>query len=97
MATTQHNHPVPGYLFAVLVITLGILNLVLVHPVPGLVYILLALFFIPGTNKKLQQKFGFALPAWIKIVLGIFILWFTLGVSDLGDMIDKVSIPLLDS
>lgn len=97
MAITQRNFPITGYLFAALVFTLGVLNLVLVHPVPGLVYMLLALLFLPGTNNMLRQKLGFAIPAWLKILLGIFILWFTLGVSDLGDMIDKLSIPATGS
>ncbi|OLY93557.1 hypothetical protein SAMN05444008_108149 [Cnuella takakiae] len=97
MAITQRNFPIAGYLFAALVFTLGVLNLVLVHPVPGFVYMLLALLFLPGTNNMLRQKMGFGIPSWVKIFLGIFILWFTLGVSDLGDMIDKASTPLIGS
>lgn len=79
-----------SYLLGSLVFVIGLLNLFLVHPVPGLVFILLSLVYLPQTNTLLQKRFGFAIPLPVKIVLGIVIVWFTLGVSDLGDLIDKL-------
>lgn len=79
-----------SYLLGSLVFVIGLLNLFLVHPVPGLVFILLSLVYLPQTNTLLQKSFGFAIPLLVKIVLGIVVVWFTLGVSDLGDLIDKL-------
>ena len=79
-----------SWIFGIIVFAIGVLNLFLVHPVPGIVFILLSLIFIPHTNKIVRKAFGFSIPLTIKIILGIIIIWFTLGVSDLGDMIDKL-------
>ncbi len=77
-----------GWLFALALVTLGILNLVLVHPVPGIVYMLLSLVYFPPVTTALRNKFSFSIPVFVKIILGIVIVMFTLGVSDLADMID---------
>jgi hypothetical protein len=79
-----------GWIFGIIVLAIGVLNLFLVHPVPGVVYLLLALVYLPAANAVLKKKFGFSIPLLIKIILGIFIIMFTLGVSDLGDMIDRL-------
>ena len=36
----------------------------------------------------LKERLGFSIPLVVKIILSIIIIMFTLGVSDLGDMID---------
>jgi hypothetical protein len=77
-----------SWFFGLVVLAIGILNLLLVHPVPGAVFIMLSLFYFPPVNAILKQEVGFSIPAVVKIILGIVIIWFTLGVSDLGDMID---------
>jgi hypothetical protein len=77
-------------LFAVVLIIIGVLNIVLVHPVPGVVYLLLSVLYLPGVNTFLKSRFGFSIHPLVKIVLGIVILLFTLGVSDLGNMIDAL-------
>ena len=78
--------------FGILVFSIGAANLVLVHPVPGIVFLLLSLLYFPPTDIFLIKKFGFRIPLVAKIILGIVIIWFTLGVSDLGDMIDDWAI-----
>jgi hypothetical protein len=65
------------------------LNIFLVHPVPGIAYLFLSFIYFPPANAFTSNKLGFSIPVVIKIVLGIIIIMFTLGVSDLGDMIDK--------
>jgi hypothetical protein len=79
-----------GWLFGIIVLTIGVLNLFLVHPVPAVVYFFLSFVYFPPANAVLRKSFGFPIPLAVKIVLGIFIIMFTLGVSDLGDMIDKL-------
>jgi hypothetical protein len=80
-----------SWIFAAIVLTIGILNLIFVHPVPGIVGLGLSLVYFPPVNDFLKNKFGFTIPPVIKIILGVLIIWFTLGVSDLGDMLDKVT------
>ena len=75
-----------GWLFTMLIFTLGILNLVLVHPVPGIAYMLLSLIFFPPVKAFVSKKTGFVIPVAFQIVLGFIIIWFTLGISDLGEM-----------
>jgi hypothetical protein len=77
-----------GWLFGLTVFAIGVLNIVLVHPVPGVVYLLLSLLYFPPISKLFMEKVGFSASPVVKIIIGILIIWFTLGVSDLGDMID---------
>jgi len=79
---------ITSWLFFVVVLTIGILNVILVHPVPGGLYLLLSLIYFPPANAVLKKKFGYSIPRILIVILGIAIIWFTLGVSDLGDMID---------
>ena len=86
----MNNGHMMGWLFGILLLIIGILNLFLVHPVPGIAYLLLSLIYLPPATAQLKTWFGFSLPPVVKIILGIVIIMFTLGVSDLGDMIDKL-------
>lgn len=79
---------IAGWLFGIIVFTIGILNLILVHPVPGVVFILLSLVYLPPVTDILRKRKGFSIHPALKITLGVVIIWFTLGISDLGDMID---------
>lgn len=78
-----------SWFFGIVVFIIGILNLVLVHPVPGIVALFLSFLFFPMTNELLRLYLGFTIPLIVKIILGMVIIWFTLGISDLGDMLDK--------
>lgn len=77
-----------SWILGLIVFTIGILNLVLIHPVPGIIGLLLSLLFFPPVNELLMKRFGFVIPFAVKIVLALVIFWFTLGISDLGDVID---------
>jgi hypothetical protein len=89
---TNHksNRNILSWIFALLLFVIGILNIILIHPVPGLVYFVLSFLYSPPANKMFKERFGFGIPNAVKIVSGVLILMFTLGVSDLGDMIDKL-------
>lgn len=76
-------------IFAVMLIATGLLNIVLVHPVPGMAYLILSIVYFPRVNSLLKNSFGYSIHPLVKIILGIVLILFTLGVSDLGDMIDK--------
>lgn len=90
----MNNRPnawsISGWIFAVVLLAIGVLNIVLVHPVPGIIYLLLSVVYLPPANAMLKEKLDFSIPLVVKIILGITIIMFTLGVSDLGDMIDKL-------
>lgn len=86
MKAKQIIFKVIGWIFSGLVISLGVLNFILVHPVPGLVYLLLSLVFLPPVNSFVKTRFGFRIPIALKILLGIVIVWFTLGISDLAEI-----------
>ena len=77
-----------GWLFGTIVLAIGVLNLFLVHSVPAVIYFLLSFVSLPPTNAVFKKMSGLSIPFLIKIILGVFIIMFTLGVSDLGDMID---------
>lgn len=77
-----------SWLYGIAVLVIGILNLILVHPIPGIVYLLLSSVYFPPVNDITRNRYGFTIPVVVKLILGIAIIWFTLGVSDLGDMID---------
>ena len=79
-----------SYILGAIVFLIGLMNLILVHPVPGIVFLLLSFLFFPGINDLLKSKLNVSIPFYVKIVLGILVIWFTLGVSDLGDMIDQL-------
>ena len=82
--------PLISWIIGLVVFTIGVLNLLLVHPVPGLVFILLSLLYFPPADKFFIRNFGRPVPLWVKVLLGFVIIWFTLGVSDLGDMMDDL-------
>lgn len=86
------TYPLLGWFFGLVVATVGVLNLVLVHPVPGIAYLLLSLVYLPPANAYLKRHLNFSIPVVVKIILAIVLFMFTLGVSDLGGMLDKALI-----
>lgn len=79
-----------GWVLGLLLFAIGVMYLLWVHPVPASICLLLSLVYFPPIAALLKQKIGLSIPLIIKIILAIVIIWFTLGVSDLGDMIDDL-------
>lgn len=79
-----------GWALGLLLFAIGVMNLLWVHPVPASICILISLVYFPPIASLLKQKIGLSIPLPVKIILAIVIIWFTLGVSDLGDMIDDL-------
>ena len=75
-----------SWVFCIVFIAIGVLNLFLVHPVPGIFYLLLSLIYFPFVNVALKKKFGFSIPLVVRVILGIVVLWATLAVGDLAEM-----------
>ena len=76
-----------SWIFAILFFVIGVLNLWLVHHVPGIFYLILSILYSPPTNKLLKKKIGFSISLAIKIVIGLFILWGTLAVGELVEIL----------
>ncbi|HZG01913.1 MAG TPA: hypothetical protein VEY71_12985 [Chitinophagales bacterium] len=93
-SNTWQNDPtasnIVSWSFGAILFAIGAANLVLVHPVPGIVFLLLSIIYVPAVNAVFKKSFGFVIPLGVKIGLGIVVVWFTLGVSDLGHMIDNI-------
>lgn len=55
---------------------------------PGLVFIVVSLVYFPPANVLFRKRFGVSIPLVAKVILGLGVVWFNLGVSDLGDVFD---------
>lgn len=75
-----------SWIFILIFVVLGMMNLILVHPVPGIFYILFSGIFFPSLNTLLKKKTGMTAPLWIRIILGLIVLWGTLAVGDLAEI-----------
>jgi hypothetical protein len=59
----------------------------------GLFLILLSFVYYPPANRLLYKWTGILIPPIAKIILGIFIIWASLGV---GELFDKIDLMLQD-
>lgn len=73
----------------ILFFVIGVLNLFLIHPVPGAFYLFLSLFYFPRTDDFIKNKFGFTVPFAVKMLLALVVLWATLGVGDLMELFES--------
>jgi hypothetical protein len=89
MNKKSNDGSIIGWIFGVLFFAIGVLNLFLVHPVPGIFYILLSLIYFPPVTPFIRKKFGLSIPVALKIILGLVILWATLAVGDLMEMFES--------
>ena len=79
---------IASWIVGIIVLAIGIANVLFIHPVPGVIAILIALLLLPVLDGVLRRYLGFSIPPMVKIIIGLLVIWFTLGVSDLGDLID---------
>jgi len=76
-----------GWIFGILFIVIGVLNIALVHVVPGIFYLSLSLVFLPPAVTYTKHKTGFILPMTARVITGFIILWGTLAVGDLAEIL----------
>lgn len=79
---------VAEWLFGLVLLGVAVANVVLVHPVPAMAYLVASLLYLPPASAWLQRRLGLSIHPVVKVGLGIAVAMFTLGVSDLGDRID---------
>ena len=77
-----------GWLFGVVFLVIGGLNAFLVHPVPGAFYLLLSTVYLPPAYAALSERTRLSIPLSVKLAVGLVVLWGTLAVGELVDMID---------
>lgn len=78
-----------NWVFWFIFFSLGVLNFIYVGVVPGIIYLLLSLIYLPPFNFFLKTKYNFEFAPIIKIMIAILTLWFTLGVSDLFELLER--------
>lgn len=78
-----------GWIFGIAVFAIGVVNTFRGNdPGFGVFILLLSFVYFPPVNTILKEKTGFSIPGIIKILLGVFIIWASLGVGELFDKID---------
>lgn len=59
----------------------------------GIFIVLLSFIYFPPVNTIISRWMGFSIPVIAKIVLGLFIIWASLGV---GELFDKIALMKMD-
>lgn len=81
-----------NWLFAVLFSAIGLVNCFVGNdPEFGVFILLLSLLFYPPLRLVFQQKTGLTIPSFVLIVLGLFVLWSSLGVGELLEKIKMIA------
>ena len=78
-----------NWVFWFLFFAIGVLNIIYIHPVPGIIYMLISLIYLLPLNTYLKVKYNFEIPSIIKIIIAFLVLWFTLGVGDLFELFES--------
>jgi hypothetical protein len=80
---------ITGWLFGIVVFAIGVVNVFWGNDSGfGVFLMLLSFVYFPPVNAIFNEKTGFSIPAFVKFLLGIFIVWASLGVGELFDKID---------
>lgn len=81
-----------NWLFAVLFSAIGLVNCFVGNdPEFGIFILLSSLFFYPPFQQLLQKMTTWTIPSFVLLVLGVFIVWSSLGV---GELLDKIKMIL---
>ena len=56
----------------------------------GVFIILLSLLFFAPTRNKIKELTGIWISGWLRILIGLFIVWSSLGVGELGNKVDMM-------
>ena len=83
-----------GWLFALTVFAIGVVNTFWGNdPGLGVGCVVLSFLFLPPVNSLIAKKTGIIIPAAVKIVLALLLLWVALGV---GELFAKVDLMITD-
>jgi len=65
---------------------IGVLNLIYIHVVPGIFYLLFALLCVPAFLRWAGAFTGIRVPYVIRMLAAFVLLWATLAVGDLAEL-----------
>jgi hypothetical protein len=83
-----------SWLFGIVVFAIGVLNVFWGNdPGFGIFLVLLSFVYFPPVNAIIKERTRFSIPAIVKVLLGIFILWASLGV---GELFGKIDLMMMD-
>ncbi len=83
-----------SWLFGIAVFAIGIINVFWGNdPGFGVFLMVLSFVYFPPANVMLKKMTGFSIHRIVKIVLGIFVIWASLGV---GELFDKIDLMMMD-
>lgn len=85
-----------SWIFGIIFFAIGVVNTFWGNdPGFGIFILLLSLVYFLPVNDILKKMTGFSIPRMgiVKILLGIFILWASLGV---GELFDKIDLMMMD-
>lgn len=85
-----------SWLFGIVFFTIGVVNTFWGNdPGFGVFILLLSFVYFLPVNAILKRLTGFSIPkmAIVKIILGVFILWASLGV---GELFNKIELMMMD-
>ena len=78
-----------SWVFGILFFAIGVVNTFWGNdPWFGVFITLLSFIYFPPVNALINKIFGFSVPGILKIVLGLFIIWASIGVGELFDKIE---------
>lgn len=83
-----------SWLFGAAVFAIGLVNTFWGNdPGFGVFLLLLSFVYFPPLNTIIKERTGFSIPRIVKIGLGLFIVWASLGV---GELFDKIDLMMMD-
>ncbi len=90
MTGTLEIKDILSWFLMVVFVLLGVLNIIYIHVVPGIFYLMLSLLYCPPLGDSVRAKIGIAIPYWLKIIIALLILLTTLAVGDLVEYYESV-------
>ena len=97
MNNTLNIWNIISWIFGILVFAIGVVNVFWGNdPGFGVFILLLSFIYFLPVNAILRKMTGFSIPRMgiVKIVLGILIIWASVGVGELFDKIDLMRMDL---
>lgn len=83
-----------SWLFGILVFAIGLVNTFWGNdPEFGVFILLVSFVYFPPIDSLVKSKLSLSIPKFVKIALGLFIMWAALGV---GELFDKLDLMLID-
>ena len=86
MAKSTSGWRIINWIFGLVFLIIGLLNIIYIDLLTGIFYILLSFLYFPPIEVLTGQKLGFALPHWLKAIMWLLIMWGTLAVGDLAEL-----------